>query len=107
MIDPTEAAVAALAKATCTLQGDGGLYTAFAVAQLAALTSEDRDKVLLGFALAELGFAELRGPHSVAPDNEGWIVTVNDKAEPWNRHYFRGPTPLAAIEAALKEVGDD
>ncbi len=70
--------------------------------QLTALTPEVRDKLLLGFALAELGYAELHGPYSKAPPSERWSLVFPDPEEPWNRHFFRGPTPLAAVLVALR-----
>jgi len=95
MTDPKEALVAALADARARRDGTG-LQLTYAAEDIAARTPETLDKMLLGFAVAEMP----DGVHLFISDKGG---VVWGESIPINT----GPTPLAAVEAALKELHDD
>ncbi len=116
-----EAVVAALAPLCPDCHGDGwyadtetcedehGIYPEQVQVQcdhpetLGRLTPEARDMLLLGFAVAEL---EPRGTWSISR-TIAWnyvLVRIEERGEP--TIYGSGPTPLAAVNAALEALSD-
>ncbi|RLB44789.1 MAG: hypothetical protein DRH30_00605 [Deltaproteobacteria bacterium] len=112
MTDPKEALVAALAEelGMHTMVGDppecdcgdwhyllsSGVTFNDHVALAIVAAPEARDKMLLGFVMAEMP----DGVHLFISDKGG---VVWGESIPVNT----GPTPLAAVEAALKELRND
>ncbi len=64
---------------------------------------EDRDKVLLGFALAESGADGI----VLHRDGDDWSAALESWTDGPIGQMGRGPTPLAAVTAALEALSDD